>query len=309
MIFFDISDTSIEVVQLSRSFLRGEAVSAFARMELDGGLVRGGEIQNREKLVGVMDGLMKSAKPKAIRDVECGFTLSDRRVYTYRFQLPRYQSNPSVNIEPLNTQAEKLVPQPLEQLTRITTPVSDKKGSSIIWIAVPTEILLSYEEIFRDLNLNPKIAVPESYAIYALLAPTVGEEEIILYLDVGKRISTATFMDRMGVIETFSEPVQTAKLLTQVGQLLEFCREHLGREASRIVLGGGGSLKIDPNEAARKLQLNVARIDTALERFKPSIRTDFGGLPRVLFANVLGLIALNSEESSPNLLKEANQPS
>lgn len=305
MIFFDISDTSIEAVRLSTSFLSGEAINAFGRVEFENGPVKSGEIKDKDALGKVVANLLEKAKPKAMRDQECAFTLPDKRVYTHRFNLSQRRDSQTV-LELIKDQAEKLIPHPMEELNYDYRVLGDKKketgAGEILLTAAPKTLVESYKNLFADLDLSPKFAVPESFAAYQFISPLIGGEGTALYLDVGGSVSIAALMDGRGVVEAFSEPVQTSDLFSGIKRLLKFSDERLGREIGLVVLGGGGSLKIKRAEAKQELGVDVISAEDAVGRFKLKIRVNFGNLSPITFANVLGLALLSKEESSLNLL-------
>lgn len=304
MIFFDISDTSIEAVRLSTSFLTGEAISAFARVELEKDLIEAGEIKNRDALSKVITNLLEKAKPKAMKDQECAFTLPDKRVYTCRLQLSQRQDSQTV-FELVKAQMEKSIPQPIEELIYRFTSLDRGKGSGEIFlVAVPTTLVNSYIELFNTLALQPRLVAPESFTIYNFLGSVIKEDETLLYLDVGKTTATATLMDKQGVIEAFTEPIESDKLLDQTKGLLTFTRERLGRSVKRVILGGGGSLgRTDIAQVKANLKIEVESVEKAFENFRMPIRVDFGEMPRILFVNTFGLAALSKEKQQPlNLL-------
>lgn len=306
MILFDISDTSIEAVKLSKSFFTGEVINAFNRVEFTDGLVRAGEIQKKDALKKTIVNLLKDAKPKEIKDQECAFTLPDKRTYTHRFNLSQRKDSQTVS-SLIKAQAEQLIPQPIEELAydyNLLDQKEEARGEGEIFLAaVPATLLDGYLELFNGLGLKPELAVPESLAAYRFLASMVQAGEAVLYLDVGEKVTTATLMDKQGVVEAFTEPVQTSELVNRVGELLKFSSERLGKEVDRIILGGGGSLKMDTAKAEDKLKVTIASVEEAFKGFKLPIKVNFGDLSKIVFVNVLGLALLSKEEKPLNLIK------
>jgi len=302
MILFDISDTSIEAVKLSKSFLVGDSINAFTRVEFANGLVKEGEIKNKDALGKIISTLLKTAKPKPMKDEVCGFTLPDKRVYTHRFTLSQRQDSQTV-LGLVKAEVEKSIPQPLEELIYRFDSLNHGEGEGEIFLmAVPTMIVNRYVELFNDLGLPPRLIVPESLAAYRFLAPVVQAGGTTLYLDVGKKTTNAVLMDKRGVVETFSEPVQTDKLFTQLESLFKFACTRAGGCIRQVILGGGGSLAIDSAEVASKLKVNVVLAGEAFKHFRLPIKVDFGNLSKMVFINTLGLALLSKEESPLNLL-------
>ena len=306
MLFFDISDTSIEAIRLSKSFLTGEAVTAFNRSEFKNGPIEEGEIKDKNALKKIIVDLLKNAKPKPMKDRECAFTLPDKRVYTHRFALSQKHDSQTV-FSLIKSQAEKLIPQPIEELTYNYLILGQKKEGKeegeILLAAVPTVIINGYIELFNDLGLEPKLAVPESVAAYSFLSPLIKAGGAVLYLDVGEKITTATLMDQQGVVETFSEPVQTDKLFAQIENLFAFACTQIGGCIKQVILGGGGSLTAKPAEFESKLKVSVISAEEVFKTFKLPIKVNFGDLSKVTFVNVLGLALLSGQEQPLNLIK------
>lgn len=302
MLFFDISDTSIEAVKLSKSFPIGESITALTRGELKDGPVKAGEIQDKDALGKIVANLLKKVQPREMTDNTCGLTLPDKRVYTHRFTLSQRQDSQTV-LSLVKAQVEKLIPQPLEELIYRFDSLNCGKGEGEIFLmATPTAVVNPYVEVFNNLKLQPRLIVPESLAAYAFLAPIIQAEGTVLYLDVGKKTATAALMDKRGVIETFSEPVQANELLTQLKNLFEFACTQAGGCIREVILGGGESLAIGFAEAASKLKVNVVLAEEAFKHFRLPIKADFGNLSKVMFINTLGLALLSKKQSPLNLL-------
>lgn len=297
MLLFDISDTSIEVARLGRRFFAGEAIVASARVELTDGSVKMGEVRNKDALCKTVADLLRNVKPRVTEDQECAFTLSDSRVYTRRFKLPQVQDHQTV-LGLVKEKAEKLFPQPAQELIYQFDSLERGEGAGEIFLmAASRDIVLSYVDVFNSLGLQSKLAVPESYAACRFIAPIIGKKEVTLYLDIGGKYTNVVLVDSRGVLETFSEPVETAELFSEIEKLLKFLHKKLEQSVGRVILGGGGSLELNLVEAKERLKIDTILVEEAFKHFPLSIRNDFGGLPKVLFVNVLGLALLTKEKS------------
>jgi Tfp pilus assembly PilM family ATPase len=302
MLFFDISDTSIEIIKLRRGLLFGDAVVAYSRIESDEVPVEKGEIQNPEEFSKLISDLLKKGKPKPLEDTECAFTLPDKRVYTQRFTVPKVRNDQTVH-SLLEDEMKKIIPQPLDELSFEFIPLNEGEGEEgeVFMMAAPKSLVKSYIDLFRKVKIEPQFVVSESYAAFDFLKAIVSPGGLTLHLDIGIKYTNSVFMDKKGVVEAFSEPVETKELLKGVGELIKFADKRLGRKVDQIILGGGGSSRVDAQDMAGKLKVNVVSVEKAFEHIKLPIKTDFGKWSKVVFVNVLGLALLSKEKNPVSL--------
>jgi hypothetical protein len=302
MLFFDISDTSIEMLQISKTFVSGEAIHSFSRVELKDGSIKNSEIQNKDQFKKNVEELLKSARPKPVKDQECAFTLPDSRIYSHRFDIPQRKNSKTI-LGAVKAQAERVIPQPIDELIyRYKSLNHSKEEGEILLVALPTKIVNSYIEVLNDLKILPQLVTSESMAVHRLISSSINPKETVLYIDIGEKDSNISIMDRLGVIETFSEPVGRQDDLAHIDSLLTFSREKLKEDINRVFLGGGGSPKVDLDKAQEFLKKDVVPMETLIANFKPAIKVDLGGIPKIVFANTLGLILLSKEKQPLNLL-------
>ncbi|MBL7159117.1 pilus assembly protein PilM [Candidatus Microgenomates bacterium] len=299
MFNIDISDSSIEVLNLKKSLMGKTKVSSSGRVELEQGVVKSGEILDTEKLTKKISELVKKGK--------INFTLPDLRTFTCRVQLASDIAHSA--LEPfLKEKILEIVPYDFEELIYDFKVVNEtEKGKEILFLAVPTKILAGYLKIFKALKLTPIFAVSESLAAFEIFRETVVKDEVLLYIDIGSQTSTFSFFDRFGPFLTLNEPVETKLLKEEVKKAVSFLKEKHEKEVKRIILGGGGSLEIDGEAFSKEIEVWTTKIDKILEDKlkKASLHFNVGDLPPTLFINVLGLSLLSQKKEALNLLKKS----
>jgi Tfp pilus assembly PilM family ATPase len=302
MLFFDISDTSIELMQLSKTFISGEVINSFSRLEIKDGSIKDCEIQNKEQFQKNIENLLKDAKPKSLKEQECAFILPDNRIYSHRFTVSQKKEDKNILIQ-IKAQAERTIPQPIDELIyRYKTIGHSKDSSEVLLVALPTKIVNGYIEIFNNLKLTTILISSESLAVHRLISSAINPKEAVLYIDMGGKDSNISIMDKKGVIETFSEPIKDQDNLAHIERVISFSNEKLDEEINRIFLGGGGSSKVDLGKARDVLKKDIVPVETLTANFKPSIKVNLGDTPRTVFTNILGLILLSKEKQPLNLL-------
>lgn len=294
----DISDCSIEVLRLKKGLFGKLGVSFFGRVELEEGIVKNGEILDPQKLAEKLGELVKGQK--------VNFTLPDLRIFTCRVLLPLDISRSAT--EPfLKDKVIEVVPYDFEDLAYDFKVVNEtEKGKEVLFIAIPKEILIGYLKTFKMLRLTPFSAVPESVAAFEIFKGTVTEDEIVLFVDIGSQTSTLSFFDKFGPFLTLNKPVETKALKEGIKKAADFLKKREDKEIKRVILGGGGSLKIDAESFSKEIGTWTTKAEKILEDKLLRIPLTFnvGRLPSILFFNVLGLALLSQRKEGLNLLRK-----
>lgn len=269
MLLFSLTDNSIRILGLSQTFFIDYL--SFAAEKEATGLIQKGEIFYLNKMVAALRHILDDLK---LKDRKCAFTIHDERAYTLRLHLPQTKDGETVS-EAIEKQASLFIPEPLETLQVAFRAVDpNKEQGEVQLIAVDRKVLDRYLSVFESLNLRPVLAVPESYAIFALLSPLLKEGETIIYLNPEVSVDNAIVLDKKGIIATFSEQ--------DLEKVREFALEKWGRKIQRVF--GPTSM----GDVLRSYPLHL--------RFKPE-QIEIGR-----FASLFGLALLAQRKDSLNLL-------
>jgi len=295
MLLFDFSDRSIKVLKLSSGFLARDTITAYVREEIRPGLIEDCEIVDSKNLAEEVKTVLSKATPKPLVDQYAAFVIHDERSYTLRLNLPGPDSDKSLDEAEITQQVETLLP------VALTSQVSAFLGQE--FISVDQRIFSQYLDLFHALKLDGALAVPESHAIFTLLSPQILEGESALFLDIGSETTDAVVMDKSGVIQTFTEPIETTRLIEEVvGKLLPFIKDKFKVNIEKIFLGGGGVLTFDQKNFAEETKRNVISAEEVLKTCPLSFKADFGKTTKLGFLSLFGLALLLKQKNPLNLI-------
>ena len=188
MLLFDFSDKSLKVLKLSPRFLGGNAISGFVKNELRPGLIEDGEIRDP---VALAKDIWEIFKKEKLSGQETAFVLHDERSFNLRLPSP-VTADTKIDPNLLDKQLAPLLP------VAVSTLVYDAWDQQ--FAAIDQKIFSQYLNLFRELGLKPKLAVPESQAVWAFLSSQIGEGEVGAFLDIGAETTDAVLLDQHGVL-------------------------------------------------------------------------------------------------------------
>jgi len=287
MLLFDFSDKSLKIFKLSARFLGGEAISGLAKSELRPGLIENSEIRDGAALEKEIREILKK---ESWSDQEAAFVLHDERSFNLRLASP-VTIDSKVSPDLLEKQLVSTLPVP------ISSVVYDAWGQQ--FAAVDRKIFSQYLDLFGKLELKPQLAVPESQAVWSFLLSQIGEGEMVLFLDIGAEATDAVLLDRVGVLQTFTEPIETTRLLPGVKEIISFSRDKFGKIPAKIFLGGGGALSLDTGKFTQDLGVSAVSIEEVLKTYPTSISANFGQTSKLGFVPLFGLALLAQQKKSP----------
>lgn len=293
MILFDFSDKSVKALKLSPRFLGGKSIAAYVKGDLKEGLIEDSEVRDPVALTQAVKELLKKAVPKPITDQEAAVVLHDERAFSLRLNPPPKDGDGKVLEEEILRQAAALLPVPVSSLaTAFLGPQ---------FIAVDQRLLNQYLDLFKNLGLQVQLVTPESQAIFAFVSPAIPVDGTVLFLDIGSETTNVIVLDQTGVIQTFTEPIETAQLSRGVIEVLSFAKGKFGKDPVKIFLGGGGVLKLDQKKFAKEVGREVVSAEDLLKTYPISIGVDFGQTSRLGFLGLFGLAQLLERRDRLNL--------
>jgi len=291
MLLFDFSDKSLKVLKLSARFLGGEAISGFAKSEIGPGLIENSEIPDPATLAKEIQDVLKK---NSLSDQEASFVLHDERSFNLRLNSP-VTEDIKADSALLEKQITTSLPVP------ISTLVYDAWDHQ--FAAVDQKIFSQYLDLFGKLGLKLQLAVPESQAVWSFLLSQIGEEETVLFLDIGAETTDAVLLDRVGVLQTFTEPIETAQLVQGVVEVVSFSQSRFGKAPVKVFLGGGGAVSLDVNKFSEETKIPALSAEEVLKTYPVKLSANFGQTSRLGFVSLFGLALLTRQKSPLNFVK------
>ncbi len=303
MLLFDLSDSLIKVARYSRRFLTGETIVAYTKAKLKEGLIYRREIVNPQDLAKEVKSVLQKNGFKFKAGEECAFVLDDERTFTLRFDLPRTRDGELVS-GLVEKEVESIIPEPSSSQIRVFKVVgTEKKSGETQFAAVSRELFARYLDLFNSLELKPVLAVPESYAVHALLAPKVRKDETLLYLNVEEETTDAVVLDKLGIFHTFTEPIENARLAEDLKKVISFLKERWAKSLSRIIVGGEGASSIDKKALSKSLGLEVLSAEGVFEKYPFHFGSGVAKVNKLELLSLLGLALLSRRKDPLNFMK------
>lgn len=257
----NITDAGIWAVQLKK-IKSGFALAGFFRKDIEKGIVKDGEIINKEKLVSYLKIILRKKEGGGINTRNVVFSLPEFKTFLQTVDIPA-NLNSAEMAEAVRWEAESSIPIPIEEVYmdwKIIPGYSDG-GNKIFLSSAPKKLVDSYAEALRDAGLNAAAAEMESIALARVaLKEKMNDEKAALIINIGKE-GTIFVIAHKNVVRFTSSNAQNNLdfVVEDARRALEFAREHVIRsENIDIILGGDGNdLQYFSQIISKKLKADV----------------------------------------------------
>lgn len=237
----DISDRSIEALLLAKPFFGKPTIVSYARSLLAHGIVENGEIKNSEILAAAIVDLLKSADPKAIKTPYCILSIPESQVFTTIFKMPAGLKKKEI----LNTipyQAEEIIPYKIDDIYFDFKSIDRYDTTQdVFYVAVPKNIVDSYVELLKKINLKPLAFDLESISLARALLNTTTKSQGKLLIDIGGRVTNFNIFDKNGIRANFEDKIAGNSLTKVISTALKIPL----KEAEKIKLQSSFNPKTD----------------------------------------------------------------
>ncbi len=194
----DISNTAIEAVQLEgvpggKNF----KVRGWSRVLLPPGTIHNGKLLKPEAF---MDPLKKLFSRPSFGSLDSkNVVLSFPEHQCYHFQLTKPLGGVSV-FQEVQKQAVSQIPFPLNEVLWDWDQVAVEKNIGYYYgVAIPKEVISSYQKVFKQVGLRVTIIEPQVHAAARFLWPSLPIKEPVLYIDIGGEETMVSVVDDLGV--------------------------------------------------------------------------------------------------------------
>lgn len=307
MLYINLSDSSIEVIQTKKRMLGGEVVTALSRKDIPEGVIVSGKVEEIDKLLLELRDVFVSAYPKEIKDKLGCLLVSDKEVISFRSLLPsRYGYKDSDLTKKIIEEATEVLPQDPNEFEHFYKEIGTMgEGREILYTAMSKSVILQYGKLFETFGIKLKFLSPRSFAIFELLKSLNLCQEKVIYCDISKKNIEYLVFDKYGPILTLEPKIGHKTFMTETKEVIKKLSEK-EISISKIILAGAGSIEIHAKEVSEELEIPVIKmgelIDSVLERFKLNLET--GGIAKMLLAAPVGLMMLVRRREAPNFVKD-----
>lgn len=194
----DISDYSIEVLSLKKTFRRPK-VLAYNRIILEEGIISNGKILKPKLLSENIKHAVRGAKPKPIHGRLCLVSLPESQVLGSTFTLPATLKGSDLRRVILG-EVQKNLPIAINS-TYYDFSVAEQspREMSVFFAAAKKSLIHSYLEVFQMADLYPLAFDVESANIHRSLRVGSGRKPVVV-IDLGAR-TTSMFLFQNGILQ------------------------------------------------------------------------------------------------------------
>lgn len=199
----DISDYSVEIISLGGRISNPELL-AMGRVILKPGVVKNGEILNKEELKKSLKNLIENPKFGKIKTRQFIFTLAESRVFLDIFETPK-NLRKAERLEFIRSKVSQTFPYSLEELN-YDFLIRDKDNTyEVFLVGASKAIVDDYLEIFELLKLRPLVIDIESEGLARSLI--TDNKKPTLIIDIGARTTNFGIFDQKGLRLSISNEI------------------------------------------------------------------------------------------------------
>lgn len=240
----DISDFSIEILELKKSF--GKVyLRSYSRTKLEEGIVRDGKIKDKGKLKQKISYLLKNAFPKKPRTKKVVLSLPESKVFFQFLELPTDLYGKKLK-DAVENEILKAVPIDSLNLYFDFRVISRTKDSQrVLYTATMKKIVDEYLEILEGVGLIPFVLDIESASLARALKRQIPKEGSALLIDIGARTTILTVVDKGKIQQSAIVSVAGEHFTEAIAEKMEISEEKA--EKLKITCG------IDPEKKGGRI--------------------------------------------------------
>jgi Tfp pilus assembly PilM family ATPase len=199
----DISDRSIEVVEISRNESKYEVNAG--RVILEPNIVRLGRIIEREKLAAALKQAMETAEPKPIVTDKAFFAVPETQVFSHSFKVDTSDSESLAQIVAL--EAQTTIPINFEDqiysFRVIESPVGTvEEDKDVLIMSTSRSLLREWHDFFASCNIKINLVDFETVANYRGLFND--DRQVVGLIDIGAVVTTFAVLNKNNLYYTNS---------------------------------------------------------------------------------------------------------
>lgn len=199
IIGLDISDYSIEALEISKNFFNKVKIDGYSRMTIEDGLVINGKIIDVAKVASKIKDLLQSAKPKAISANNLALSLPSSQVYVGIINLPNKLNKAQLE-QVVYHQAPEIFPLDQNKVVSAWQILKTSETEHEILIAaVSKDLFDQYLDLGKKLNKKIISIEIEATATARAVLPKIKNNEGCLLIDIGARTTNISIFDDIGL--------------------------------------------------------------------------------------------------------------
>ncbi len=200
----DIGSSAIRIVELKRES-HGYLLKNYGGLEKED--IGEGDFRSSEKDhfslsdKDIADAIKAILRETGIKTREVGFSIPDFNSFFTNLKLPTMEEGEVA--EAIRYQIRPFIPLPIEDVVLDWSIIEGEPGQTslkILVVAIPKEIVSQYQRVANLSGLNLKFLESEVFSLARSLPKNLSREKIISLVDIGKRSTTCSIVER-GVLK------------------------------------------------------------------------------------------------------------
>ncbi len=305
MIYANLSDSSIEIIQTKKNLLSGEKIIASIRREIPEGLIINGLIADSEKFIIHLRDILTSAYPQSIKDKNIAIAMPDNQVIHGRFLLETTEKSLDVTKLIIN-EAKKILPEEVTNFEHFYKSIKVSHGSQeILYTAVSRNTIIHFAKTLEAIGTEITLLSSKSFSLFEVLKSFIGPDDYFIYCDIDKKIEYYCY-DQYGPIAYFDKKFSSKNFIGDTKEIIDKLSGEKKIKVTKIILGGLGSLEIHTNDLYESCTIPTIKVGEIVEKIllKYKINFDTGGTSTILFAGVIGLFLVDRNKTAPNFARD-----
>lgn len=218
----DFSDLRLRIVKLEKKGKFFDLVS-WNETEIPAGIIKNGEILNKEKLIAIIKDTVKEVNGRKITTKYVVASLSEQKAFLQVIKVPKMDKDELKTAIPF--EAESYIPIPVGQAYldyEIISPSSNRsKKLEVLIGAMPKDIVDSYSFCIKEAGLMSKVLEIESQSIARALIKNHVSPSPVLIVDFGRSITSLIIFSGHSLRFTSSVNVSSQGLTKAISESLE----------------------------------------------------------------------------------------
>lgn len=303
MLYFNLTDNSIEVIQTSKGFIGGEKITASSKKDIPEGIVANGLVIDQEKLSAEILNLFNSAHPKVIKDKDVSLIVSDKQVFTQRFQVSPEEGQEESIIQ----KVKLMIPYDPSELENFYKELKlDNGQKEIFYTAMPKATVAHFGNFFKSIGLKVVFIAARSLCQFEIYKLDLTNNEKRIYLNLDKRNIEYFVYDTKSPIEVGDKKISLKSPDSDIKAITKKYSEDPKTAFSKIFIGGPGSLEINISEISKEVGFEAVKLGEVIDSYisLSKVNIDTGGFSKIFFVDCLGLFILSHSASPPNFIRD-----
>ena len=265
----DVSDYSLKLIQLNKSGRETINIQAISKVELPKGLIEGGEIINKIKVIEAIKTLLDKPLKGKITSRDVVACLPETKTY---LKLIEIEKSPNKINQIIESEIEKHIPLSLDDIYYDWQILKSSRETDLVLIgACPKKIVNQYIEVFKEARLSIVGFEIEAVAISRSLlkeeSPKIKKgknKRNYLVIDIGKKRTSLFVYSKDSPLFTLSLPLSGELINSHIAKSLEIDENQA--EKAKIICG------LDKTKAKGIIRNIISdTIDNIVEKIDESI--------------------------------------